>query len=132
MSDATNNLKNSQNKLSEVEQANNNLEKTQNKLSDADRAKLAEVEKLQNELTEEQDAQGKLFEVEQANEAQTNAVNRDTEVREEIPAEYEVKKGDTVYTIAHKYGLTQGKVISLNNIEDPRALKVGQKLKLRG
>lgn len=129
MSDATNNLKNSQNKLSEVEQANNNLEKTQNKLSDADRAKLAEVEKLQNELTEEQDAQGKLFEVEQSNK---NTPDTKTEVREEIPAEYEVEKGDTVYTIAHKYGLTQGKVISLNNIEDPRALKVGQKLKLRG
>lgn len=129
MSDATNNLKNSQNKLSEVEQANNNLEKTQNKLSDADRAKLAEAEKVQNELTAEQDAQGKLFEVEQSNK---NTPDTKTEVREEIPAEYEVVKGDTVYTIAHKYGLTQGKVISLNNIEDPRALKVGQKLKLRG
>lgn len=129
MSDATNNLKNSQNKLSEVEQANNNLEKTQNKLSDADRAKLAEAEKVQNELTAEQDAQGKLFDVEQSNK---NTPDTKTEVREEIPSEYEVVKGDTVYTIAHKYGLTQGKVISLNNIEDPRALKVGQKLKLRG
>lgn len=129
MSDATNNLKNSQNKLSEVEQANNNLEKTQAKLSDADRAKLAEAEKVQNELTEELDAQGKLFEVEQSNK---NTPETKTEVREEIPVEYEVVKGDTVYTIAHKYGLTQGKVISLNNIEDPRALKVGQKLKLRG
>lgn len=72
-------------------------------------------------------SQDKLFEVEQSNK---NTPKSD--VREEIPAEYEVVKGDTVYTIAHKFGMTQGRVISLNNIEDPRALKVGQKLKLRG
>ena len=69
----------------------------------------------------------KRFEVEQANK---NTPKSD--VREEIPAEYEVVKGDTVYTIAHKFGMTQGRVVSLNKIEDPRALKVGQKLKLRG
>ena len=72
-------------------------------------------------------SQDKLFEVEQANK---NTPKSD--VREEIPAEYEVVKGDTVYTIAHKFGMTQGRVVSLNKIEDPRALKVGQKLKLRG
>ena len=72
-------------------------------------------------------SQDKLFEVEQANKNTPK-----TEVREEIPAEYEVVKGDTVYTIAHKFGMTQGRVVSLNKIEDPRALKVGQKLKLRG
>ena len=74
-------------------------------------------------------SQDKLFEVEQSNK---NTPDAKTEVREEIPAEYEVVKGDTVYTIAHKFGMTQGHVISLNKIEDPRALKVGQKLKLRG
>lgn len=74
-----------------------------------------------------ENSQDKLFEVEQANK---NTPKSD--VREEIPAEYEVVKGDTVYTIAHKFGMTQGRVVSLNNIEDPRALKVGQKLKLRG
>lgn len=132
MSDATNNLKNSQNKLSEVEQANNNLEKTQNKLSDADRAMLAEAEKAQNELAEEQNSQGKLFEVEQVNNLAENTSDTNTDVREEIPNEYEVVKGDTVYTIAHKFGMTQGKIISLNEIDDPRAIKVGQKLKLRG
>lgn len=72
-------------------------------------------------------SQDKLFEVEQSNK---NTPKSD--VREEIPAEYEVVKGDTVYTIAHKFGMTQGRVVSLNKIEDPRALKVGQKLKLRG
>ena len=76
-----------------------------------------------------ENSQSKLFEVEQSNK---NTPDPKTEVREEIPAEYEVVKGDTVYTIAHKFGTTQGNVISLNKIEDPRALKVGQKLKLRG
>lgn len=74
-----------------------------------------------------ENSQDKLFEVEQANKNTPK-----TDVREEIPAEYEVVKGDTVYTIAHKFGMTQGRVVSLNKIEDPRALKVGQKLKLRG
>lgn len=76
-----------------------------------------------------ENSQDKLFEVEQSNK---NTPDAKTEVREEIPAEYEVVKGDTVYTIAHKFGMTQGRVVSLNKIEDPRALKVGQKLKLRG
>lgn len=76
-----------------------------------------------------ENSQDKLFEVEQSNK---NTSDAKTEVREEIPAEYEVVKGDTVYTIAHKFGMTQGRVVSLNKIEDPRALKVGQKLKLRG
>lgn len=83
-----------------------------------------------NNLAQSQD---KLFEVEKSSKnlkAQTS--EHETEAREQIPDEYEVVKGDTVYTIAHKYGLTQGRVISLNEIKDPRALKVGQKLKLRG
>jgi len=88
MSDATNNLENSQDKLFEVERVNKNLEQ--------------------------------------------NTPETKSDVREEIPAEYEVVKGDTVYTIAHKFGMTQGRVVSLNDIKDPRALKVGQKLKLRG
>ena len=80
------------------------------------------INKLEN-------SQGKLFEVEQSNKSTPDPK---TDVREEIPAEYEVVKGDTVYTIAHKFGMTQGRIVSLNKIEDPRALKVGQKLKLRG
>lgn len=88
MSDATNNLENSQDKLFEVERVNKNLDQ--------------------------------------------NTPDTKSDVREEIPSEYEVVKGDTVYTIAHKFGMTQGRVVSLNKIEDPRALKVGQKLKLRG
>ena len=80
------------------------------------------INKLEN-------SQGKLFEVEQSNKGTPDPK---TDVREEIPAEYEVVKGDTVYTIAHKFGMTQGRIVSLNKIEDPRALKVGQKLKLRG
>lgn len=75
-----------------------------------------------------ENSQDKLFKVEKSNK---NTPETKSDVREEIPAEYEVVQGDTVYTIAHKYGLTQGHVVSLNDIEDPRALKVGQKLKLR-
>ena len=80
------------------------------------------INKLEN-------SQSKLFEVEQSNKSTPDPK---TDVREEIPAEYEVVKGDTVYTIAHKFGMTQGRIVSLNKIEDPRGLKVDEKLKLRG
>jgi lipoprotein NlpD len=41
-----------------------------------------------------------------------------------------VKKGDTVYSIAQKYGVSQDRIISNNNIRDPRTLQVGQQLKI--
>lgn len=74
-----------------------------------------------------EETQTKLFEVEKPVEKKAKQ-----EKKIEIPETYTVKKGDTVYKIAHKYGLTQGQIVSLNKIEDPRALKVDQVLKLRG
>lgn len=76
-----------------------------------------------------EETQTKLFEVEKPVEKKTKSKG---EEKIEVPATYKVKKGDTVYKIAHKYGLTQGQIVSLNKIEDPRALKVDQVLKLRG
>lgn len=42
-----------------------------------------------------------------------------------------VKKGDTVYSIAKKYGTTTAKLLKWNGLKSAKALKVGQKLKVR-
>lgn len=42
-----------------------------------------------------------------------------------------VKKGDTVYSLAKKYGTTSAKLLKWNGLKSAKALKVGQKLKVR-
>lgn len=44
--------------------------------------------------------------------------------------EYVVQKGDTVYGIAKKSGMTVGELMSLNNLDNNAVIKVGQKLKI--
>lgn len=48
----------------------------------------------------------------------------------ETPATYTVKSGDTLSGIAGVYGTTWQELAELNNLEDPRRLRVGQELKL--
>lgn len=43
---------------------------------------------------------------------------------------YTVKKGDTLFSIAEKYGTTVAALVSLNKLKDADSLSVGQKLKL--
>ncbi len=49
-----------------------------------------------------------------------------------IPAKiiYQVKDGETSLGIAVKYGMTFSELIALNNLQDPYAVKLGQKLKV--
>jgi|GEM_PF-2332421 LysM repeat protein len=42
-----------------------------------------------------------------------------------------VKKGDTVYSLAKKYGTTAAKLLKWNGLKSAKALKVGEKLKVR-
>jgi LysM repeat protein len=44
---------------------------------------------------------------------------------------YAVQKGDTPATIAKKFGMKTSELISLNDISDPRKLKIGQELKVK-
>jgi LysM repeat protein len=44
---------------------------------------------------------------------------------------YVVQKGDTLYAIARKCGLTVGELVSLNDIDTSAVIKVGQKLKIK-
>jgi lipoprotein NlpD len=43
---------------------------------------------------------------------------------------YIVKKGDTLYSIAQSQGINQGDLAEWNNIQDPRAIYIGQQLNL--
>lgn len=45
---------------------------------------------------------------------------------------YIVKSGDTLSSIANKYGTTYQKLASYNNISNPNAITVGQKIKIPG
>lgn len=42
-----------------------------------------------------------------------------------------VKKGDTVYSLAKKYGTTAAKLLKWNGLKSAKAMKVGKKLKVR-
>lgn len=44
---------------------------------------------------------------------------------------YVVQKGDTLYAIARKCGLTVAELVSLNDIDTSTVIKVGQKLKIK-
>ena len=43
-----------------------------------------------------------------------------------------IKKGDTISTIARNYSTTSKKIIELNNLTNPDRIKVGQRLFLPG
>lgn len=45
-------------------------------------------------------------------------------------AEYKVKSGDTLFTISKDYGVQWTAVATLNNLQAPFSLKVGQTLKI--
>lgn len=43
---------------------------------------------------------------------------------------YTVKKGDSLYTIAHRHGLRLPDLLRVNNLRNPHALQVGDKIKI--
>ena len=51
--------------------------------------------------------------------------------RENTPATYEVKSGDTLISIAHRNGVTVARIEALNPEVDPQILIAGQTLKLK-
>ncbi len=44
---------------------------------------------------------------------------------------YSIKKGDTLYSIAKKYGTTMQQICSWNNINDPNKIYLGQKIRVK-
>ena len=43
---------------------------------------------------------------------------------------HEVKPGDTLHTLAKKYGTTVAAIVKANNLPGPDAIKVGQRLRI--
>lgn len=48
----------------------------------------------------------------------------------EVPEVYTVERGDNPYTIAKRFGISYQDLLTLNGIEDPTKLQIGQKLKM--
>ncbi|RCS59919.1 LysM peptidoglycan-binding domain-containing protein [Parvibium lacunae] len=60
------------------------------------------------------------------------AVKTDASVKPEIkPGFYEVKKGDTLYSIALENGQTYRDLAAWNNLADPNLIKIGQVLRVQ-
>lgn len=55
----------------------------------------------------------------------------DSHVNTSNTTEIEVKKGDTLYSLSKKYGLTVADLLAINNLDSSSVIKVGQKLKVR-
>ena len=66
-------------------------------------------------------------------ESKTNADELQSKNQPEDAAasEYTVKKGDTLYAISRKFGITLNQLCSLNNISTNQVLKIGAVLKVR-
>ncbi|SFN61672.1 peptidoglycan DD-metalloendopeptidase family protein [Nitrosospira briensis] len=62
--------------------------------------------------------------------AERNEAGPPAEAPVQQPIVYIVKKGDTLYSIAQSQGINQGDLAEWNNIQDPRAIHIGQQLSL--
>ncbi len=56
----------------------------------------------------------------------------ESRVVEVAPSEYIVKKGDTLFSISWRYGLSQQSIMEKNNILNPNKIYIGQRLYLGG
>ncbi len=50
---------------------------------------------------------------------------------ENAPTTYSVKRGDTLFSIAWRFGLEQNSIARYNNISNPNKIYIGQKLRLQ-
>lgn len=66
-----------------------------------------------------------------AEKAQAEKEKTQSKALENSTSVYVVQKGDTLYAIARKCGLTVGELVSLNDIDTSAVIKVGQKLKIK-
>jgi lipoprotein NlpD len=60
-----------------------------------------------------------------------SAASRATSTRGNVPDSYVVRSGDTLYSIAFRYGLDQRQLAQWNNLRNPNQINVGQRLVLR-
>ena len=60
-----------------------------------------------------------------------SSTQRPTSPRGNAPDSYVVRSGDTLYSIAFRYGLDQRQLAQWNNLRNPNQINVGQRLVLR-
>ena len=60
----------------------------------------------------------------------TNSVIQGNEIRATGKIIYTVQRGDTLSSIALKYGVTVNQIVELNNIRNPNLIYVGEKLRI--
>ncbi|PZU97930.1 MAG: hypothetical protein DCE90_05400 [Pseudanabaena sp.] len=86
---------------------------------------LAEKERLEKRL---QELEGKKIKATLATAKATNDENAIAKQPKQIS--YKVQNGDTIETIARRYGITQKSIIEANKLENPQWLELNQELKL--
>jgi lipoprotein NlpD len=59
------------------------------------------------------------------------STQRAASTRGSVPESYTVRSGDTLYSIAFRYGLDQRQLAQWNNLRNPNQINVGQRLVLR-
>lgn len=90
------------------------------------------VENICEYLEHEQEilAKDSLYLKEYIVQANLEAKRKETPQPKSTPKYHTVTKGDTLGSIARKYGVTVKQLVSWNNLSNPDALKLGQKLKV--
>jgi len=88
---------------------------------------LAERERLASRL---QELEGKKAVATLASNQSGNKVATDTISKQPKHTLYKVQNGDTIETIARRYGITQKTIIEANKLENPQWLELNQELKL--
>ncbi|MBD2189144.1 peptidoglycan DD-metalloendopeptidase family protein [Pseudanabaena mucicola] len=88
---------------------------------------LAEKERLAKRL---QELEGKKAVATLASNKSENKVAADTISKQPKHTLYKVQNGDTIETIARRYGITQRAIIEANKLENPQWLELNQELKL--
>lgn len=63
--------------------------------------------------------------------APVDPVNVETTKTEEAPTSYTFVRGDTLRSVAARFGLSPSFLVRINAIEDVNAIKVGQSIKLK-
>ena len=71
---------------------------------------------------------GQELVIPQAESAEDAEAETDTAAGEEADETHEVQEGETVFTIAFKYGITWTELVEANEIASPYTLEVGQSL----
>ncbi len=100
-------------------------------VSKSEKAKIATSDKGVTKASEElalKDASNAEFNLPQKSEELPSAVAEPTAVVPATELGYHVRKGDTLSTIAHNYGITLAELVNVNHLTNPNRLRINQQL----